>query len=192
MMEEMIVYDSEFNIIDNPDLEKGYVDTREMNVSHKWIVDSEEEGHYEVIQEYPNGGKDVEWVIDVPEVGHWETRNRDTEEIIENYKGPIDDDWAHDVETNDTFQYLLYTPYTAEEFEQIAKDKAESERLAQIADYKQKLANTDYILTKMVEYNVSGTDMPEDDAARYADIISQRAQWRAEINRLESEAVEDA
>lgn len=189
---EIIVYDAEFNVVDNPDLEKGYVETREMNVSHKWIVDSEEEGHYEVIQEYPNGGKDVEWVIDTPEVGHWETRNVDTDDIIDDYKGPIDNDWAHDIVTNDTFQYLLYTPYTEEELEQIAKDNAESERLAQIDEYKAKLANTDYILTKMVEYNVSGTDMPEDDAARYAEIISQRAQWRAEINRLESEAVEDA
>ena len=25
-----------------------------------------EEGHYETIAEYPNGGKDVKWVIDVP------------------------------------------------------------------------------------------------------------------------------
>ena len=25
-----------------------------------------EEGHYEIIAEYPNGGKDVKWVIDVP------------------------------------------------------------------------------------------------------------------------------
>lgn len=28
----------------------------------------EEQGHYETIREYPNGGKDVKWVVDVPRV----------------------------------------------------------------------------------------------------------------------------
>lgn len=31
-----------------------------------------EEGHYETIAEYPNGGKDVKWVIDVPGQEHQE------------------------------------------------------------------------------------------------------------------------
>lgn len=37
---------------------------------HDEIQAVEEQGHYKVIAEYPNGGKDVEWVIDVPGVLH--------------------------------------------------------------------------------------------------------------------------
>lgn len=46
-------------------LEKGYLkpDVLEVNVPEQTAV--EEVSHYEVIREYPNGGKDVEKVIDV-------------------------------------------------------------------------------------------------------------------------------
>lgn len=37
---------------------------------HDEIQAVEEQGHYKVIAEYSNGGKDVEWVIDVPGVLH--------------------------------------------------------------------------------------------------------------------------
>ena len=38
-------------------------------VKHHDAIDSvDEEGHWETIAEYPNGGKDVEWIIDVPAV----------------------------------------------------------------------------------------------------------------------------
>lgn len=37
---------------------------------HDEIQAVEEQGHYKVIAEYPNGEKDVEWVIDVPGVLH--------------------------------------------------------------------------------------------------------------------------
>ena len=30
------------------------------------VIEQKEQGHYETIREYPNGGKDVKWVIDVP------------------------------------------------------------------------------------------------------------------------------
>ena len=47
------------------DLEKGYFkpDVLEVNVPEQTAV--EEVSHYEVIREYPNGGKDVKKVIDV-------------------------------------------------------------------------------------------------------------------------------
>lgn len=186
------VYDDSFSLIEDPDLEKGKLEQKEIKLTHKYVVETEEVGHWNVIAEYPEtGGKDVEWAVDVPEVGHWETR-RDGDILFDDYPEEIPEDWSHDEEYTTTFYYCLYVPYTKEELEQIAKDNAEAERLNQIADYKQKLADTDYILTKMVEYNVSNTPMPEDDAARYAEIIEQRAQWRAEINRLESEEAQNA
>lgn len=60
-------------------------------------------------------------------------------------------------------------------------------RIYTARDLKQKLLDTDYVITKMSEYNVSGTAMPEADAERYAGIIEQREQWRKQINELEVE-----
>lgn len=53
-------------ILDNPDLKKGWL--REDKIIIKTIPATEEvqeQGHYETIREYENGGKDVEWVVDV-------------------------------------------------------------------------------------------------------------------------------
>lgn len=55
----------------------------------------------------------------------------------------------------------------------------------QVADLKQKLASTDYVAIKVYETMVTGENLPEEDATRYADIISQRQQWRQQINELE-------
>ena len=37
-----------------------------ISIHHKAVEEVKEIGHYEVIAEYPNGGKDVVWIIDVP------------------------------------------------------------------------------------------------------------------------------
>jgi hypothetical protein len=50
----------------NPDLSRGYlVDDKIFVKRHEAIVPVEERWHYEVIAEYPNGGKDIQKVIDV-------------------------------------------------------------------------------------------------------------------------------
>lgn len=47
----------------------GYLINDRLLVKHHEAVEAvDEEGHYEVIAEYPNGGKDVEWVVDVEKV----------------------------------------------------------------------------------------------------------------------------
>lgn len=192
----MNTFDKEMNLIESPNLQKGYLTIETVELTWNYVLESEEEGHWEVIAEYPEtGGKDVEWVVDVPEVGHWAAKYDDGTLVnMEDYDGEErpDESWDKTVVYTTPWTYQLYTPYTKEELEQIAAENAENERLNKIADYKTKLADTDYILTKMVEYNVSNTPMPEEDAARYAEIINQRAQWRAEINRLEGEVVDDA
>ena len=50
------------------DLEKGYFkeDIKETFIPE--VKGVEEQGHYKVLQTYPNGGQDVEWVVDVPGV----------------------------------------------------------------------------------------------------------------------------
>ena len=48
-------------------LELGYLMPESIiSIHHEAIEETKEVGHYEVIAEYPNGGKDVKWVIDVP------------------------------------------------------------------------------------------------------------------------------
>ena len=48
-------------------LELGYLKPESIiSIHHEAIEEVKEVGHYEVIAEYPNGGKDVIWVIDVP------------------------------------------------------------------------------------------------------------------------------
>ena len=50
----------------NVDLTKGYLIPDKIFIKH--IDEVQEQGHYETIKEYENGGKDVEWVVDVPRV----------------------------------------------------------------------------------------------------------------------------
>ena len=51
------------------DLNLGYLKPESIiSIHHEATEEIKEIGHYEVIAEYPNGGKDVIWVIDVPGV----------------------------------------------------------------------------------------------------------------------------
>ena len=51
------------------DKTKGILKEDQMFVKHHDGIEAvEEQGHYNTIREYPNGGKDVEWVVDVPGV----------------------------------------------------------------------------------------------------------------------------
>lgn len=53
----------------SPDLSKGYLKEDSLLIMrHEAVEGVEESGHYEVVAEYPNGGKDVEWIVDVPGV----------------------------------------------------------------------------------------------------------------------------
>lgn len=59
------------------------------------VIGQEEQGHYETVREYPNGGKDVKWIVDVPKV-----------EAIE--------------EHDETEDILIYIPYTESELRDIS------------------------------------------------------------------------
>ena len=63
----MRIIDENGNEILNPDYTKGYTTEEEIFIAHHDSVPGVVEvWHYEVVREYPNGGKDVERVIDVP------------------------------------------------------------------------------------------------------------------------------
>ena len=50
-----------------PDPEQGWLKEERLLIAHHPAVEAaEEQGHYETVAEYPNGGKDVAWVVDVP------------------------------------------------------------------------------------------------------------------------------
>lgn len=55
--------------IENPDFSKGYVVEENIFVRHHEAIEAKlETGRYEIVKEYPNGGKDVEFVIETPAV----------------------------------------------------------------------------------------------------------------------------
>ena len=134
--------------IESPDYELGYLKPDRLFISRHESIDAvEEQGHWETIAEYPNGGKDVDWVIDIP-------------------GEPAKEAWD---EYEDIQRFVKYTE------SELATRKIE--------ELKQKLSSTDYVALKIVE----GAATLED----YADIISQRSKWRAEINTLEAKLTED-
>ena len=103
----------------------------------------EETGHYEVIREYDNGGKDVKWVIDI--------KGQEAQDAWDEYE-----------------EILRVVPYSN-------KEKAEFE----ISSLKEQLIESDYNILKIVE----GAATLEEKA----DIIAQRAEWRARINELQNQ-----
>lgn len=75
--------------IRNPDYEKGYLKEDNIFIEHHEAIEAvEEQGHWETIAEYPNGGKDIEWIVDVEGVEEKEA-------------------WD---EYEDIYRYVLYTP----------------------------------------------------------------------------------
>lgn len=65
----MRVFDSDNNELDSYDINLGRLEPDRLFIKHHEAIEAVEEiCHYEVIAEYPNGGKDVEMVVDVPAV----------------------------------------------------------------------------------------------------------------------------
>lgn len=176
----MVIFDTEGKVVEDPDLLLGQIEYKSIDVVHSWVVDEPEKGHWETIAEYPNGGKDIEWQVDAPESGHWETRDQEGE-LVEHFDGIIPDDLPREEQHPDIWQYAVYTPYTEEEITKMQRDN-------QIAELKGNLASTDYTVIKVYEAMVTGDALPDDEAERYAEIITQRREWRSQINQLEAEA----
>ena len=63
----MRILDINNNEIVNPTPDMGnLIEEQILIASHPEQDFIKEEGHYEVIREYPNGGRDVKWIVDVP------------------------------------------------------------------------------------------------------------------------------
>lgn len=95
----MKVYNQEkTQILTEYDLSKGKLLSDTIAIELQEIQGVEEQGHYETIAEYPNGGKDVKWVVDVAGVEYQPAGTK--EESI-----------------------YVYVPYTQEELEQQEMDE---------------------------------------------------------------------
>ena len=101
-------------ILTEYDLEKGYLQADKLFIKHHKAVKAvKEQGHYETVKEYPNGGKDVEWVVDVPGV--------EAREAYDEYE---------DIQ--------VYIPYTEAELEKMSAKREIAELKANLSatDYK--------------------------------------------------------
>lgn len=90
----MVIYNEQGNVLENYDLTLGHIETHTRTIEHEAVEAVGEVSHYEVIAEYPNGGKDVKKVVDVPAV-------------------PGQEAWDEEI------QYGVYIPYTEEELKQM-------------------------------------------------------------------------
>lgn len=113
-----------------PDLERGYLVDDVIQIGETAaVVEVEEQGHYEIEKEYPNGGKDLKWVVDVKYVAP-----TPSEPILENVK--------------------IYIPYTFAEIKAkkeqafYEQHKAEFAELSAAMDY---LNSTDYKAIQFAE-----------------------------------------
>lgn len=65
----MRIFDEENSLLDTYDETKGYLKPDTLFICrHEAVEAIAEQGHWETVTEYPNGGKDVVWIVDVPGV----------------------------------------------------------------------------------------------------------------------------
>lgn len=183
----MVIFDENWNVVENPDLSLGFLLESSKDIEHAWIIDSQEEGHWETIKEYPNGGKDIEWIIDSPQEGHWETRDSETKEIVKDYDGSISDNWTKEDIHYETWQFYRYIEYSEEELEAIREQLKKEEKEQLIEQLQKKLWETDYVVIKVAESQVTGVPLDDERSQTYSEIITQREQWREEIRKYEAE-----
>ena len=106
----MEIYNESMERIENPDVSLGYLTASTRTLHHEAVEGVDEVWHYEVVAEYPNGGKDVKKVIDVPGVQSREA-------------------WDEEIEIQ------IYHQYTQEELDAIEAEKnkpTQEERIAEI------------------------------------------------------------
>lgn len=108
----MEIYNEQMELIENPDLNQGWLEEKLRSVIHEAVEAVEEVWHYETETEYENGGRDLVKVIDVPGV---EAKPAWEEETA----------------------YQVYHPYTQEELAAIEAQKnqpTQDERLLRMEE----------------------------------------------------------
>ena len=130
----MEIYNQNMELIENPDLSLGYLKSSTRTEHHEAVQGVQERWHYEVVKEYPNGGKEVQKIIDVPGV---QAKEAWDEEI------PI----------------RIYVPYTQKELDAIEAEKNKptmEDRLAALEEENAQLKEAlDLLLSGATEEEVT-------------------------------------
>ena len=106
------VYDQQGNLLTEYDLNLGRLEASFRMEHHPAVEGVEEVWHWEVVREYPNGGKDAAKIIDVPGVEAQEA-------------------WEEEIPIH------VYIPYTQAELDEIEAEKnkpTQEERLRQLEE----------------------------------------------------------
>ena len=152
-------------IIENPNLEYGYLseDTLQIGMTEK--VDAvEEQGHWVTIAEYPNGGKDVEWVVTVAGV-----EASEPEPVLEDI--------------------LIYTPYyTNQEIEEIEKGKIEMAKFGHIWEIIGQISDEMAMLQIDLTYIFAGGELQnvEEIKQEYIALYNKKIELEAQIEAEKS------
>lgn len=127
---------------DDIDFAKGKVIQDTLIIHHDEqpeIIEVPEEGHFETIREYSNGGKDVEWIVDKPGIkGSPKIEAYDEKETIYVYK-PYSEEYIKERDISQQITNLQYELsqtdykllkylegyYTDEEYAPIKKERQE-------------------------------------------------------------------
>lgn len=174
----MIVYDENGKRIEDYDLSKGRLESKSKSVEHQWVVDSDEQGEWVTIKEYPEtGGKDVEWRVTVSERGHWKTTDADGNEVVD-FDGTFSDDWPHDVPVPDIFKYAVYHAYTSAELAELAEKKRKEEQAIQEAKEKAEIAST------LPDAVADMSEQVSSNAINYSDLSDAVAELSALVSNL--------
>lgn len=109
----MKIYDENNVELISPDLSAGHLVKDRIFIAHHEAVQAvAEEGHWETVAEYPNGGKDVSWVVDVPAV--------EEKEAWDEYK--------------DILRYVLFTEAELAQIEEAKNRPTVEQRIAELEE----------------------------------------------------------
>lgn len=101
------IYNEKMERIENPDLSKGRLVEHTKTIKHEAVEGVEEVSRYEIVKEYPNGGKDLKKVVVVPGVKAKPPRTEEvkyyvykefTKEELEKKKKPTNEERLNEIE----------------------------------------------------------------------------------------------
>lgn len=142
------VFDQDGNPIEAYDSALGHLEDREKTIRHDAIEGVEEQGHWETVAEYPNGGKDVKWIVEVAGV-----------EAV--------DAWDEKV------VYSAYIPYTQEELEEMERLRSLPTAEEQLAARADALEKENVLLRAQVQALCERGEFVEDCLAEMAAAVYQ-------------------
>lgn len=135
----MKIYDetkTEILKYDDLDLSNGYLKDDVLITHIDEIEPVEEVGHYEIVKEYPNGGKDMQWIVDVEKVDGVEEHDEEEQiQVYIKYSKEYIEERDKEIEINKLKSELSNTDYlaikyfegwiTEEEYEPIKQQREE-------------------------------------------------------------------